>query len=139
MKPFSEDKKYRSFMSSDFQREPPPLQNHAKTDGFLKIFLDALDLLFLSFAYRNKPKNSSTMVSKSEKNVPQSSLKTIVVSTCFHKLPRTRFLARFGLQNRAQQGPSFGMNSHLALGCPSKRVFGPSSDQIQTNFRPGLD
>ena len=88
MKPFSEDKKYRSFMSSDFQREPPPLQNHAKTDGFLKIFLDALDLLFLSFAYRNKPKNSSTMVSKSEKNVPQSSLKTIVVSTYFYKLPR---------------------------------------------------
>ena len=42
MKPFSEDKKYRSFISSDFQREPPPLQNRAITNCFSKIFLDAM-------------------------------------------------------------------------------------------------
>ena len=83
MKPFSEDKKYRSFMSSDFQRELPPLQNQAKTDGFSKIFLDALHLLVVRFAYQIKSKNSSRMVSKSQKNEPQSGLKTVLISTYF--------------------------------------------------------
>ena len=114
-KPFSEDKKYHSFISSDFQRDLPPLQNHAKTDGFSKIFLDALHLLVVRFAYQIKSKNSSRMVSKSQKNDPQSRFKTIVISTCFYKLPRTRFLARFGIQNRPQQGPPLGWNSILRL------------------------
>ena len=35
-KPFSEDKKYHSLISSDFQRELSPLQNHAKTICFFK-------------------------------------------------------------------------------------------------------
>ena len=82
-RPFSEDKKYHSLISSDFQRELPPLQNHAKTNGFLKISLDALDLLVATFAYRIKPKNSFRMVSKSEKNEPQSGLKTVLISTYF--------------------------------------------------------
>ena len=87
-KSFSEDKKYHSLASSDFQKELPPLQNHLKTDGFLKISLDALDVLVARFAYRTKPENPFRMVSKSKKNEPQSSLKTIVVSTYFYKLPR---------------------------------------------------
>ena len=83
MKPFSEDKKYRSFISSDFQRDLPPLQNHAKTAGFSKIFLDALHLLVVRFAYQIKSKNSSRMVSKPQKNEPQSGLKTVLISTYF--------------------------------------------------------
>ena len=129
-KPFSEDKKYHSLISSDFQRGLPPLQNHAKTDGCLKVFLDALDLLVARFAYRIKPKNSSRMLSKSKKNEPQSSLKTVSISTYFCKLHRRRFLAHFGLQNRSHKGRSLGINSHLALGCPSNTDFGPSAGQV---------
>ena len=97
---------------------------------FLKISLDALDVLVARFAYRTKPDNPFRMVSKSRKNEPQSSLKTIVVSTYFYKLPRWRFLARFGFQNRFPKGPSLGWNGHLAFGCPSNTVFRPSSDQF---------
>ena len=129
-KPFSKDKKYHSLISSDFQRELSPLQNHAKTDGFSKIFLDALHSLVVRFAYQIESKNSSRMVSKSQKNEPQSRLKTVVISTYFYKLPRTRFLARFGVQNRPQQGPTLGWNSYLAPGCPSNMVFRPSSGQV---------
>ena len=129
-KSFSEDKKYHSLASSDFQRKRPPLQNHSKTEGFLKISLDALDVLVARFAYRTKPENPFRMVSKSKKNEPQSSLKTIVVSTYFYKLPRSRFLARFGLQNWSPKGPTLGWNCHLAFGCPSNTVFRLSSDQI---------
>ena len=82
-KSFSEDKKYHSLISSDFQRGLPPLQNHVKTDGFSKIFLDALHLLVVRFAYQIKSKNSSRMVSKSQKNEPQRGLKTVLISTYF--------------------------------------------------------
>ena len=89
----------------------------------ISISLDALDVLFARFAYQTKPKNPFRMVSKSQKNEPQSSLRTIVISTYFYKLPRRRLWGRFGLQNLLHKGPSIGIKSHLALGCPSNTVF----------------
>ena len=79
------------------------------------------------------------MVSQSKKNESQSGLKIVLISTAFYKLPRKRFLARFGLQNRPHRGPPIGINSNLALGCPSNTVFRPRLDQVQTKFRPSLD
>ena len=132
-KPCSEDKKYHSFISSDFQRDLPPLQNHAKTHGFSKIFLDALHWLVVRFAYQIKSKNSSRMVSKSSKNEPQSRFKTIVISTCFYKLPRTWFFTRFGVQNRPH--PTRSHNRLKFLCCAWLSIkYG-----FQTESRPSLD
>ena len=76
------------------------------------------------------------MVSKSKKNESQSGLKIVVISTEFYKFPRRRFLACFELQNRPYKGPSIGINSNLALGCPSNTVFRPSLDKVYSKFRP---
>ena len=129
-KPFSEDKKYHSLISSDFQRELSPLQNHAKTDGCLWISLGALDLLVARFAYQTKPKNPFRMVSKSQKNEPQSSLKTIVISAYFYKLPRRWFLAAFGIQNRPPKGSTLRWNLIFRLAVHQIRFL----EQVQTQF-----
>ena len=87
-KPFSEDKKYHSFISSDFQRDLPPLQNHAKTDSFSKIFLDALHLLVVRFAYQIKSKNSSEWCPNHRKMTRKAASKPLwyqLVFTSFHE------------------------------------------------------